>query len=854
MTDAQHTCGDTGFTAFAPGWVEQSLPARFRHVVAAHRDCLAVVDGADRVTYGELDDLSGRIAAALVARLGAGWEPVALALPQGLASITATLAVLRAGKAYVPLEASAPPGRLAEIVAFVGARVVVVDGEAVPALAGLDASGPDLLVLDELTTSAGAPPAIDLAPEAIAAVYLTSGSTGSPKGVIDTHRTVVHNVLRHTDALRIAPADRLSLVQPPAFSGAASSTFGALLNGAALFPFRLRGDNLRDLAAMLRTERLSVYHSVPSIFRSMVGVDGGAFPDVRVVRLEGDRASWGDVELHRRHFAPGSVLANGLGTTETGLCRQLRLTTTTALEEGALPVGYPVADVTVAVVGEDGRPLPTGTAGEIVVRGRHLSPGYWRRPDLTDAAFRVDEDDPSCRAYRTGDLGRLRPDGCLEYLGRRDGGLKVLGQATEPAEVEAELLRIDGVREAAVTAYPGRRGEGRLAAHLVVAPGAGATDPEAVRAALAARLPAHMVPSLIRIVDALPLSDSGKIDRLALAAPSRGGAPRDDDEVRLVRLWEQVLERGGIGVDDDFFEVGGDSLAAAELLAALESQVGGELPPSLLVWAPTIALLAEALRGGEREAGVPAVIAIQPRGSGPPLVLVEPEDGTTNVYAGLVRALGDARPVWRLDPPRGEMTSVAALAAGHVRTLTEARPEGPYLVGGFCFGAVVALEMARQLRAEGRDVRHVALIGVGPYDFPTLVSASATAGFGRLVPRLGRRVRQVRTYPVRRRLRHCRRWMAVKAGGPRPVLFAARRAAAMARYAPRPLPGHATLYLSAGETAAYSDDPAGDWAGLCDDARVDTFPGPHRELLREPVLGELARRIARDIDASLGRG
>ncbi len=861
MTGDQHRCREHGPAIFRPEWVEQSLPARFGRMVAAHRDCLAVADGADRMTYGGLDELSSQIAGALVERLGTGWEPVVLVLDQGLANVAATLGTLRAGKAYVPLDASDPPARLGEMADAVGARLVLADRRTATVAAAMAGPGRAPFLVDDLLRRPGhAAPAIDVPPDAIAYIYFTSGSTGTPKGVVDTHRNVLHNVLRYTSTLRISPSDRLSLLQAPSFSGAVSSTFGALMNGAALFPFHFSGVRLEELAAMVRAERLTVYHSVPSIFRSLVAVSGAPYPDVRAVRLEGDRASSLDVELHRRHFGAGSILANGLGTTETGLCRQLRLTTTGPVPEGVLPVGYAVPDVEVAIVDEDGRPLPDGRAGEIAVRSRHLALGYWRRPELTAAAFRTDERDPTQRIYRTGDLGRLRPDGCLEYLGRRDAQLKVLGHRVEPAEVESQLLRLPDILEAAVTTHAGRRGEGRLAAHLVVAPGA--PGPAGLRAQLAERLPAHMLPSTIDVVGALPLSPNGKVERRALAPPGGGASPPTGDEARLLRLWERVLERDGIGVDDDFFEIGGDSLAAAELLAALESEIGEELAPSLLVRAPTVALLADALRSPDRRRDATPIVSLQPLGSGPPLVLAHPEDGTTNVYAGLVRGLGAERPVWSLAPPAGHVRSIEELAADHVAALTEARPEGPYLLGGFCFGAVVAFEMARRLRAEGRDVRHVALIGVSAYDFPSLVSSDAAARYRtaqRLVPRLRRHLAQAREHPAGQRTR-------ILAGALRPATAARRRRSAdaaraawdatsrdaMRRYEPCRLAGRATLYLSAQETARYSDDAERDWEGLCDDPQVRTLPGAHGELMTQPVVSRLADRIRGDVEASLG--
>jgi thioesterase domain-containing protein/acyl carrier protein len=325
----------------------------------------------------------------------------------------------------------------------------------------------------------------------------------------------------------------------------------------------------------------------------------------------------------------------------------------------------------------------------------------------------------------------------------------------------------------------------------------------------------------------------------------------------MLRLWEQVLEREGIGVEDDFFELGGDSLAAAELLAALESETGEELAPSLLLRAPTVARLAAALRDPDQRRDAPPLAVLQPNGSGPPLVLVDSADGTTNVYAALVRGLGAGRPVWELSPPNGELGSVAGLAAGHVETLTAADPEGPYLLGGFCFGAVVAFEMARRLRAGGRDVRHLALVGVSAFDFPSLVLPEAAARYRAahgVVPRAARYLARTRGRDapalLAHRIRRAAAARGVRGAGRRATWEAATRAATRG-YAPGRLAGDATLYLAAEETARYSRDPAGDWAGLADEVRVRMLPCPHGTLVKEPAVGGLATAVSDDIAAAV---
>ncbi|HTI35270.1 MAG TPA: AMP-binding protein, partial [Miltoncostaea sp.] len=333
------------------------MPARFRRVASLHARRTAVDDGGAPVAYGELAARADGVAAALVARGVTLGAPVVLLLEQGVWNIVATLGVLLAGAAYAPLDPADPPAHLARLADLLAAPLVLADAATAGRAAALGSPAREVVLVDRIAPASAAPH-VPVGPDALASVYFTSGTTGGAKGVMDSHANLLDNAARYTGTLRIGPQDRLSLVQSPAFSGAASSMFAALLNGATLVPIPVAGARLADVAAAIRTRRVTVYHSVPSLLRSIVAVDGGTFPDVRVVRLEGDRAAPADAVLHRRHFPAGSVLANGLGTTETGLCRQLRLRTGDPIPEGVLPVGGPVPGVEVAVVDDGGARLP----------------------------------------------------------------------------------------------------------------------------------------------------------------------------------------------------------------------------------------------------------------------------------------------------------------------------------------------------------------------------------------------------------------------------------------------------------------------------------------------------------------
>jgi amino acid adenylation domain-containing protein len=848
----QHSCARTGFATFGNEAIEQSLCARFKTQVAIHRDCLAVCDSRGSLTYGELDGWANGIAHLILDHAGGRPQPVPLLFAQGAASTAAILGALKSGKPYVPLEPDDP--RSAHLVDGVNASVVLTDAEHRDAALAAAGNRP-VVVVDGAGTATE--PDIEMTPDALAYVFFTSGSTGRPKGVCDTHRNVLHNVLRYTNTLQIAPADRLSLVQSPFFSGTVSSLFSALLNGAAVFPFRFDQGGANRLAGWLRDERITIYHSVPAIFRALLRGEVGSFPDVRVVRLEGDRAASLDVELHRGHFDDDSVLVNGLGLTETGLIRQLFVDREVVVDPGILPVGYPVQDMEVLIVDENAEEVPPGAPGEIAVRSRFLALGYWNEPELTAERFL----ETGCaRTYLTGDLGRVADDGCLDYLGRKDGGLKILGNRVEPAEVEAELVRLPGVKDAAVATREGRRGEGRLVAFLVMEEGhaLGASE---VRAALEQRLPSYMVPTAVSALHELPLGPTGKVDRGALPdLPSRIGSalPADDLERLVGRVWEDVLEVRPIASSDDFFALGGDSLAAAEIIAFLEQETGISLPVSVLAGSPTVAELAGVLRAGP-PALESSLVVLRSGGGRAPLVLVHGNTGTLLHYSRLVSSLDRDRPVWGLEQVAADDPTVSEIAASHVRALTRNVQSGPFLLVGFCSGAVIAHEIACQLHAGGHEVSLLALLGVTPLDFPTLLPPEARERWRReQAPNHGS-LRRLRYHletawatPARERSRYLAtrgvnvlRRSSERVGRRRvgPSLFETLQRA-LAEHEPATYPGTALLILHEEETSVYSEDPKHDWARIAERIDLEVLPGADHAMLEGSGIDRLAALLA----------
>jgi len=590
------------FVPFDRGALEQSIPQRFERQADAHPGRLAVKIGEEAWTYDTLDRTANRVARALPSLAGPHPRPVVLLIEQSPSLVAAILGVLKAGGLYLPLETSHAPGLVATVVNEARPGLVLADA-AGAALADQAARGIPVLRVDELLAGGGSGERLEIAvaPHAPAYIYYTSGSTGRPKGVVDTHRNVLHNVMRYTNSLGIDRDDRLTLLQAPSFSGAVSSLFGALLNGAAVFPYDLRRLGAARLGEWLVRERITIYHSVPALFR-LAAAGAAAFPDLRLIRLEGDQMSRRDWVMFRERFLEGCVLVNGLGATECGLVRQFFIDRTMPLADGVVPIGYPVEDMDVQVVDEAGRPVDGGQVGEIAVRSRYLALGYYERPDLTASAFVPDRSEPGIRTYRTGDLGRLHPDGCLDHLGRRDARLKIRGQWVDLAELEAALLGAQGVREAAVRVHAGASDEPRLVAYIVPRDEA-APAVSALRAYLAAGLPAAAVPAAFVMLTRLPLTDNGKVDRAALPppAPDRPDldtefvAPRAGLEQAIAAIWAEVLHLERIGIHDTFFDLGGDSLSLSQMHGRLQLQLGADVPIVALFEHPTIHALASHL-------------------------------------------------------------------------------------------------------------------------------------------------------------------------------------------------------------------------------------------------------------------
>lgn len=650
----------TAFVPFERTDVEQSIASRFEQQVRRYPDRLAVRTSRHTWTYEALNREANRLSRAILARDPNGRTPVGVLLDQGAPLIAAIMAVFRAGKILVSLDPDHPTTRLAHFVEETQPIAIVTSGPHLEIARHL--AGDRTPVVDVDSLAPGLPdtnPGIASAPDDVAMILYTSGSTGQPKGVLGDHRSWIHNARTYTNTFHVSPEDRLTLLSIGT-SQAMKNLLLALLTGAALFPYDVRRAGLTELVALMRREDITVTVMGASLFRAFADVldERDAFPALRLIRLGSEAVVRSDVELFRRHFSSPCLLVNGLASGETQTFRFFCVDQRTELAEGLVPVGYPVEDKTALLLDEAGHEVAPGQVGEIVVRSSYLAPGYWRRPDLTEAVFGPATIPGGARLYHTGDLGRMDADGCLTCVGRKTSRVKIRGHGVDLLEVEMALRGLDGVKDAVVAVQQNRSGFPFLVAYVVPATLPGPSN-AALRQALEQTLPEFMVPSTFVALGALPRTTSGKIDREALPAPGRPyrdtsrppAPPRTAIEAAIADIWREVMAQETIDIHEHFYDLGGESLQAMRIMARIRKAFDVDVDLQSLFDAPTVAEQARIVTDRRRTRPEPAEPAPSPRpaAAGAPLPLspaqarMWPHVQTADAAAYVVNRVWDVR-------------------------------------------------------------------------------------------------------------------------------------------------------------------------------------------------------------------
>ncbi|MFC6010437.1 amino acid adenylation domain-containing protein [Nocardia lasii] len=699
----------------------------FAAATARTPDAVALEFGSRTVTYAELKDKADRIAAALVARGARRGDRIAVALDRSPDLIATVLGIAAAGGACVPLDLSYPLPRLHAMLEQARPFAVITTVEHT----SIVPQPHSVLLVDELTTATPTADPVDLDPSDTAYVLFTSGSTGTPKGVAMPHRAL-SNLVRwqlSTPSGRLGDRDQAPTTTqfaPLSFDVSFQEIYSTLSGGGRLV--LLTEEQRRDLPALARLlttsdiERIFLpYVALQQLAEAAIRLDI-APTGLRVIISSGEQLRVTD-EI-RALCAAGTevVLENQYGPTETHVATAYAMTGDPALFPPLPPIGTAIAGVEILVLDALARPVPDGVPGEIYLGGAALADGYEHRPDLTDAAFVAHPFADGRRLYRTGDIGRRLPDGAVISDGRRGGQVKIRGHRVEPLEVELALQRVTArstISEVAVIAHgagTGSSAQTQLVAFLV---GDGMDD-KAIVAGLREWLPDYMIPTRLIRLDTLPLTPSGKRADAVLATMTLPAAttatmvrPRTPLEAGVAALMAEALGLPEIGVHDDFFALGGTSLTAMRLIVSIEQRYGLSLPVSALATGPTVAALADKLDTRTATAFDP-LVALR-AGTADPLFLVHPIGGNVLCYVELSNHLPADQPVYGLQAAGLEIgttpaESIPDMAAAYLTALRRVQPEGPYHLGGWSLGGMVAFEMARQLRESGHEVATLTLI------------------------------------------------------------------------------------------------------------------------------------------------
>ena len=711
---------------------DKCVPQLFEEQVERAPDSVAVVFEDQSLTYRELNVRANQLAHHLRDTLGVGPEvPVGLCADRSLETVAGLLGILKAGGAYVPLDPQYPKDRLTLLLRDLHAPVVLVERRWHNCLSEcLDGSfpAPQILVLEELSellkgTGQSNPHCVNTS-EHLAYVMFTSGSTGQPKGVTVPHQAIVRLVI-HPDYLTLTASDVLLQFAPLAFDASTFEIWGSLLNGATLVLPPARPFDCTELGRAIVAHGVTTLWLTAALFHEMIDQAPEAFAGVRQLLAGGDVLSPAKVRRYLELPGHGRLL-NGYGPTENTTFTCCAGFDRAEQVGDPVPIGRPIAGTQVYLLDERLNPVPVGVAGEVYAGGDGLARGYRNAPDLTAERFLPDPfaSAPGARLYKTGDSARWRPDGNIEFLGRRDHQVKIRGYRIELGEIEAMLRSHPDLSDCAVVAQDDGAG-GKCLSAFVVTRNRESLSWETLRSWVGLRLPDYMVPARCTLLTSLPLTPNGKVDRQALEkragqalVPGTTYVPPGNERERiLVEIWQAVLGRERVGVQDDFFDLGGHSLLTVRVQARVEKELGEYLSVAALFQAPTIRELASLL-GKPRKTtfGVYLTGPDIPRDK-PPLFCVH----YLSVAQELAKHLSPHCSVYGIDSPMDEELrrwhnhrelnlTLEELAASCVAIMQGVQPRGPYFLAGFCFGGVLAFEVACQLQRQGERVAFLALI------------------------------------------------------------------------------------------------------------------------------------------------
>jgi len=860
----------------------------FLDQVAKTPELTAVVFGQTELTYRELDHRSNQFASYLRKRGVTRGTLVPICMERSLEMIIGTLAILKAGGAYVPLEPTTPSERLRLMLEDIDSPVFITRSRDAFAFSSL-APGSKVIEFERELQTIGqeksSPFSTKVSGDDPAYVMFTSGSTGKPKGVIVPHRAI-NRLAVNTDFVPFDTTLRMAHVSNVAFDAATFEIWGALLNGGKLINIPKEIVlSPHDFARELRRREITTMFLTVALFNQIASEIPDAFATMRDLMVGGDALEPKWIKEVLQHGPPKRLL-NGYGPTETTTFAAWH-EVKKVIEGKSVPIGRPIANTQLYVLDRTMQPVPAGVAGELYIGGPGLAVGYLNSPDLTAQRFVANpfSNEPRSRLYKTGDLVRFLPDGNVEFLGRTDFQVKLRGFRIELGEIETVLCRHPLVREAAVVVRQSEPGDKRLVAYYVSKNGAIAADE--LRRYLKQNLPDYMVPSQLVPLPSMPLNANGKIDRPALPVPmdldrqdSVTVIAQSDLERDLQQVFQEILGSKRVGIRDNFFEIGGHSLLAVRLFAQIEKKLGKKIPLPLLFQAPTVEDLARAIRQNTWRTPSSCIVEIKPTGSKPPIFWLHNLGGGGGgglfTYRALAQLLGPDQPSYGIAAPAEPFNRIELMAAHYIDAIKSVQPVGPYIIGGYCFGGIVAFEVARQLKQQGADIGMVALLESGLHGVPgepTKVSPAFAMQLLESLPVLsgelfGARKQLLQRFrrkasALHRRFIASRRKADITATTSAKLLdelvdmsaypkdyrhFAQVHFEALLHYAPLPYQGKLTLFRTR-QQAVLKWNPEVIWRMFATSGvDVKIIPGTHETILQPPFVDALAQTLSKCLE------
>jgi amino acid adenylation domain-containing protein len=694
---------------------DRCLHQLFEEQVDDAPDRIAVVDSPRRWTYAQIECQANRLAHRLIS---SGVKPgavVAVHLERSAEMVIALLAVLKAGAAYVPCDLDHPIERIRYVLeATAAAALITNERSGNPALRHANT-----IVFDCGSAATGGRdggrPRIATSSESMAYILFTSGSTGTPKGVMINHRGAVNTILDCNARFNVTAADRIFAISSYTFDLSVYDIFGMLAAGAAmvLCPPRASRDP-ETWGRLVHQEGITLWNSVPALVEMLIAFQRGRSSRLATLRLVMMSGDWIPVSLPPAltSLLPQAEQFSLGGATEASIWSIIHRIRASDGKRRSIPYGRPMANQRFYVLDSQLRPCPTLVAGDLYIGGIGLAMGYWNDPVRTAGSF-IQHPGLGMRLYRTGDQGRFLPEGIIEFLGRTDGQVKLNGFRIELGEIEAAIRRQTWVRDCIVTVRDEQAGTRFLAAYVIPRdPGqhSGLEVADHCRSCL----PGYMVPAVVTLLSEFPLSSNGKVDRKALPIPlldHAHDAPAilSREETAVADLWERLLHCRPAHPDSTFFQCGGDSLAAARLVLDMERTMGLKLPLSAVFEAPSVRQFAALLKPGKTPGSATRrMLPLQTRGNRPPFFLI-------SEYLDIGRFIDRNQPLYGLfigapilaQEPGSDFADIANLCLDEMRKL---QPVGPYYIGGHCFGAVVAFQLAAELRARGELVNYLGMM------------------------------------------------------------------------------------------------------------------------------------------------